>query len=233
MIEHKNQIFHSLFDRGDALLLENMSFESCSFTNCKLSLTKERDRRSVVRNVTLRDCAANACGVGPAILEDVEINGLSTSDLLIIWGATFKHVTFRGVIGKIKINPWVHFVDRTPTVQQPFDEYKANLYRSIDWALDISGARFNEFDVRGIPAKLIRIDPDTQAVVTRDRALRKGWSEAISPSNTLWPFMIKLFLSDGDEDMVLAAPLNAPKKRRDVLIQGLQELRTLGVAEPA
>lgn len=233
MVEHKNEIFHSLLDRGDALLLENMSFDSCTFTNCKISLTKERDRRSVVRNVTLRNCEANACGVGPAVLEDVEIDGLSTSDLLIIWGATFKHVTLRGDIGKIKINQAVHFVDTTPAVQQPFDEYRVKLYGSIDWALDISGARFKEFDVRGIPARLVRIDPDSQAVVTRTRALQEGWREALSPSNTLWPFMIKLFLSDGDEDMVLVAPLNAPKKRRDELLQGLQELRRLGVAEPA
>ena len=138
VIEPKNQIFHWLIDRGDALLLENMSFDSCSFTNCHISLP-ERSRRSVVRNVSLRDCAANACGVGPAMLEDLEIDGLSTGDLLIIWGATFKHVTLRGDIGKI--NPWVHFVDRTPAVRQPFDEYKAKLYRSIDCALDISRAR--------------------------------------------------------------------------------------------
>ena len=210
-----------------------MRFDSCSFTNCHISLTKERDRRSVVRGVALRNCTANACGIGPAILEEVEVDGLITSDLLIIWGAIFKHVTLRGNIGKTKINPWVHFVDRTPTVQQPFDEYKAKFYSSIDWALDISCAKFKDFDIRGVPAKLIRINPETQAVVTRARALKEGWREALSPSNTLWPFMIESFLSGGDDDMVLVAPLNAPKKRRDNLIQGLQELRRLGIAEPA
>ena len=180
MIEFRDRIFHSLDDRGDALLLENMSFESCTFFNCNLSRTKERDRRSVVRNITLRNCEANACNVGPAILEDVEIDGLSTSDLLIVWAATFQRVTLRGSIGKIKINQAAHFVDRTPQVQQPFDDHRVKLYSSIDWALDISRARFREFDARGIPARLFRIDPDSQAVVMRSRALQEGWRADIN-----------------------------------------------------
>lgn len=233
MIEYNDRIFHSLVDRGQALRLEDMSFDSCTFFNCSISRTKERDRRSTVRNVRLRNCEANACNVGPAILEDIEIDGLSTGDLLIIWAATFKHVTLRGDIGKIKINQQAHFVDRTAAVQQPFDDDRVKLYGSIDWALDISRARFAGFDARGIPARLFRIDPESQAVVTRARALQEGWREALSPSNTLWPFMIRQLLAAGDEDVVLVTPLNAPKQRRDDLLHGLQELRRLGVAEPA
>ena len=44
--------------------------------------------------------------------------------------------------------------------------------------------------------------------------------------------MIDLFLSDGDEDMVLVAPLGAPKKKRDTLLGQLHELRDVGVALP-
>ena len=232
MIEYKNKTFDSLFDRGDKLLLENIRFDECMFVNSAISLTKDISRRSVVRNVDLKNCAANGCDVGSAILENVNIDGLATNDLLIIWGATFNHVKLSGNIGKLKINPYAHHVDRTEATQGPFDAHRIALYNSIDWALDISEARFKEFDVRGIPAKLFRRDPETQVVVTRERALNAGWRESISSTNTLWPFMIDLFLSDGVDDTVLVAPLGAPKKKRDELISGLRELRDLGVAEP-
>ncbi len=160
------------------------------------------------------------------------IDGLLTNDLLIIWGATFKHVTLRGNIGKLKINRWVHHSDRTEATQGPFDADRQELYRQIDWALDISQARFKEFDVAGIPARLFRRDPESQVVVTRQRALQEGWREQLSSSNTLWPFVIDLFLSDGVDDVVLVAPLGAPKPKRDRLLQGLKELRDLGVANP-
>jgi hypothetical protein len=232
MIEYKNSTFNSLFDRGEALLIENMRFEECTFINCGLSLTKSIDRRSVIRNVDLKNCACNGCGVGPAVFENVNIDGLKTNDLLIIWGATFNHVKLSGKLGKIKINPYVHHVDRTEATQGPFTEHRTSLYNSIDWALDISEARFAEFDARGIPARLFRRDSETQVVVSRERALTPGWRQGISSFNTLWPFMIDLFLSDGTEDTILVAPLSAPKKKRDDLLRGLKELRDLGVAEP-
>jgi hypothetical protein len=233
MIEFKNKAFDSLFDRGDALTLQSMRFEGCSFSNCALALTKSIERRSEVRDIELVNCSAVDCDIGPAVLRDVRVDGLLTNDLLIVWGAVFSHVTLSGQIGKLKINHWVHHVDRSPEVQGPFDAYREEFYRATDWALDISGARFKEFEVRGVPARLVRIDPETQAIVTRERALSPGWRERLSPSNTLWPFMIKLFLSDGDPDMVLAVPLGAAKSKRDALLKDLRELRTLGVAEPA
>src|SRR6516162_7168446 len=112
MIEYRNQTFRKLYDRGNALVLENMHFESCMFESCTLSLTKDVHLRSIVRNVSVKNCAANGCGIGPAIFENVEVEGLATNDLLIVWAATFHHVKLAGQIGKIKINSWAHFVDR-------------------------------------------------------------------------------------------------------------------------
>jgi hypothetical protein len=103
------------------------------------------------------------------------------------------------------------------------------------WPLEISEARFKEFDVRGVPARLIRRDPESQILVTRERALEvatPGWEKKLDPSNTHWPFVIKLFLSDGYPATVLVAPLGAAKAKRDPLLKGLRELRTMGLAEP-
>jgi hypothetical protein len=232
MIEFKNQTFRKLYDRGEALVLENMRFENCMFESCAVSLTKDVRLRSTVRNFRVKNCAANGCGIGPAIFEDVEVDGLATNDLLIVWAATFHHVKLAGDIGKIKINPWADSVDRTEATQGPFPTQREILYGSIDWALDISEARFKAFEIEGIPARLIRRDPESQVTITRARAVSSDWLRIAKSTNNPWLFSIELFLSDGVNDMVLVAPLGAPKKKRDELLRGLRELRDLGVAEP-
>jgi hypothetical protein len=229
---YENAKFERLFDHGQQLTLQSMRFDNCIFTGCILSMTNDISRRSTVRNVHLKDCASNGCAVGPAIFEDCSVDGLATNDLLIIWGALFKHVTLAGNMGKLKFNQVVDPMNRGPETQGPFDGFRQEYYRNVDWALDISAARFREFDVRGIPARLFRLDLETQAVVTRERALQPGWQEKVSPWNKLWPFMIRLFIGDGDPDTVLVTPMGAPKPKRDELLRGLKELRELGVAEP-
>lgn len=233
MIFDTGRQFESLFDRGDGLLIEGRRFENCTFVNCGLSLTKDIGRRAIIRNVEALNCRFNGCHVGPAIFEEVVVDRLETNDLQIFWGSLFRNVILSGQIGKLKLNPFVDAIDRSIGTQGPFDRFREQYYESIDWALDIREARFKEFDVRGIPARLFRLDPETQVVVTRERAMKPGWRERISSSNRLWPFMIKLFLSDGDADTVLVVPLGAPKDKRDTLIRGLRELRELGVAVPA
>jgi hypothetical protein len=183
--------------------------------------------------VRLIRCNANGCDIGPAVFRNVSVDSLATNDLLIVWGALFERVTLSGELGKLKINTFVHHVDRSEATQLPFDRFRKEFYASVDWALDISRARFKEFDLRGIPAHLIRRDPESQVVVRRERALDLEWHERVSKWNTLWPFMIKLFLRDGDADTVLVAPLAAEKKKRDALLAGLKELRAIGVADPA
>ncbi len=229
---HADTHFRKLFDHGGRLTLECMSFERCSFFHCLLSITKDISLRSVVRDVHLKDCEAIGCDIGPAILEDCSVDGLKTDDLLIIWGGLFKHVTLSGQIGEIKINTMVSPFHRGPETQQPFDGFREQYYATLDWAFDIRNARFKNFDVDGIPARLFRLDLETQAVVTRERALQPEWQERVSPWNKLWLAMIRDFIKVGDADMVLVTPMGEPKAERDELLKGLKELRKLGVAEP-
>jgi hypothetical protein len=102
----------------------------------------------------------------------------------------------------------------------------------VDWALDISEALFKEFDMHGVPARLVRRDPATQVIVTREKALQPGWRSKLDPSNTFWPFVIDLFLQDGEPDIVLVAPKGKRKKDYLSLLDGLNDLRQAGVAEP-
>jgi len=143
----------------------------------------------------------------------------------------FDQVVFSGTIGKIKINRHVHHVDQSERVQRPFDEFRRFFYDKSEWAMDISRAKFRLLEITGIPAKLIRRDPTTQMVVTRERALNQEWRSRVSPENKHWPFAIDMFLATGEADCVLVAPLAGPKKQADKLLSELKELRDLGVVE--
>jgi len=232
MTVYSDRTFLQRFDRDSGAVLEGMQFTNCTFDNCALSLTKSPNLRSTVRNVQVVNCVTVNCGVGPAVFEDVVVDGLDTNDLLILWSPLFKHVTLRGKIGKIKINTAAHFVDRSLEVQRPFDQARVRFYKSVDWALDISEAEFGEFDMHGVPSRLVRRDPATQVVVTRERALQSGWRDRLSAANTHWPFVIDLFLEDGEPDIVLVAPKRKRKRDFTRLLDGLIELRQVGVAEP-
>jgi len=231
MTEFRNQIFHSLFDRGGALSISSIACYECEFSNCTLSLTKEISKRSVVSDVRLKNCTVGASDIGPAVLRRVHIDGLITDSLFIIWGAVFDQVVFSGKVGKIKINSHVHHVDQSEALQRPFDEFRQSFYEKADWAIDISKAKFRLLEIRGIPARLIRRDPSSQMVVTRERALNPDWRSRISPGNTHWPFSIDMFLATGENDRVLVAPLTGPKKQTEKLLRELYELRDLGVVE--
>lgn len=225
-----NETFFKLFDRNSAAVFADIDFEKCVFDNCALSLTKDCNLRSTVRNVRLRNCEAKSCGIGPAIFEEVLVDGLKTNDLLILWAPLFRHVTLRGKIGKLKINTAAHHIDRSDATQTPFDQSRNAFYSTDEWALDISGGIFQEFDMHGVPARLVRRDAKTQVVVTRELALRNGWREKLSAWNDYWPFVIDLFLEDEEEDTVLVAPKGKAKKQFTELLNGIDELCELGVA---
>jgi hypothetical protein len=164
-----------------------------------------------------------------AIVEDVEIEGLRTRNLMACWGTVFRHVVLRGRIGRIMINPAIATGAATPEEQRTFDEANAVYYGRVDWALDISNAEFQEADIRGIPARLIRRDPETQAVVTRQKAIEERWRE-LDLSKTWWPTSIQFLLNrPHDPDVILVAP-KRHRRYRD-LLEGLKLLREAGIAD--
>jgi hypothetical protein len=231
MTEYRDRVFHSIVDRGESLSIHDVACHSCRFENCGFSLTKDPTKRSSVTDVTLSNCTVCSSDIGPAILRDVTIDGLTTDSLFIIWGALFEHVALFGRIGKVKINTHVHHSDQTPATQKPFDAERHEFYAQTDWALDISQAKVRLLEISGIPARLIRRDAGSQMVVRRERALQPDWRSRLSPDNKHWPFSINMFLSSGESDRVLVAPLLGPKKQTEQLLRELHELRDLGVVE--
>jgi len=224
-----NQEFSNFYDRNSGRIFKDLEFRKCRFISSSLSITRNPKKRSIVRNVRLTQCEEIGCAIDTAIIEDTIIDGLKTSDLFQCWGAVYKHVILKGDIGRIMISPLVAAAMATSNEQTAFDEMNSRYYKMVDWALDISEARFMECDIRRVPTHLIRRDPETQVVVTRDKALLGEWKK-LDLSKTYWGGWIELFLKDRDQDIVLVAPKRHPKFND--WLDGLKMLRDAGVAEP-
>lgn len=228
---YEGQTFERVFLEDAYATFCDMEFIKCTFRFCSFSNREKPLYRAMVQRMTFRDCTyIEAGGIDSAMVEDMVVENLKTKGLLQAWAMAFKHVTLRGPVGRIMIvNRPAPTMDLTTVKLQAWEDANAEYYNSVDWALDISNAEFLECDIRGIPSRLIRRDPDTQIVVTRQKALQGKWRE-LDLSGTYWAGWIDLFLSTEDEDVVLVAPKQARdfKRQRD----GLHLLRDAGVAEP-
>jgi hypothetical protein len=226
-----DKTFDRLFDRDSGATFAGMELTRCTFDNCCFSMTKQVDRRSTARAITLHECTVISSDLGPGILEDVVIDTLKTPELVIAWSPCLKHVVLRGAVGRIKINRAAHFMGCGVDLQRAFDAARTRFYAGVDWALDISEAEFLEFDVSGIPMHLIRRDNESQAILRRSKAENPAWRSRVAKWNTHWPSVIDVMLGEEDDEFLLVASKGAPKTRFRSLVDGLRNLRDVGVLE--
>ena len=136
-----------------------------------------------------------------------------------IVGSAFKRVALRGRIhGSVRFVPsidWSLHRALEAAVDDPFVRANQRYYDDVDWALDISAAEFTgiEMSLCDIPARLIRRDPQTQVVVTRESAARGDWRR--SEGSSQW-VAIERFLQAGFGDTVLVAPTRSKYVEADV-----------------
>jgi hypothetical protein len=226
---HTHEVFRGFLDRGGHLY-SDIEFRNCAFVSCDVSITLDPCNRTTVRRVGLINCEVTGCSASTAVLEEVLVDGLKTHNMLASWGAVFRHVTLKGRIGQLMLNYAVAPGVATADEQRAFDQANALYYASVDWALDISQGEFLDADIRGIPSRLIRRDVETQAVVTRQKALEGRWRQ-VDLSKTWWATSLDFFVKDSKApDLVLVAPKRHPKFRH--LLDGIKRLRAEGIAEP-
>jgi hypothetical protein len=226
--ELRKQTFEMLSDLELPRVLSHATLRDCTFMACDFGSTASTvAARRTIREVTLINCkATNNTSLGPAIIEDVDVEALKTSGLCIAWGAVYKHVRLRGSCGNLLLTQ-----PSPGERERVFLPANAEFYRHVDWALDIAEGEFEELDIRGVPARLIRRDPQTQVVVRRERVLstQAVWSK-LDLAGTPWPMSLTNMLAWGLEDKVLVAPKR--KKTFPVWLAGLRLLQDAGVAEP-
>jgi len=222
-----------LHERGGGVH-SGLRVEGCTFDNCSLSLVDTPELHSTVRDVQLIGCGSFNSHVGPALLDEVLVDGWSSNDLFVLSGPLFRHVTLKGkVLGGLKVitKSTFHAHD---SHEPAFARARQRHYADVDWALDVSQAWFGgSAELNGVPARLVRRDPRTQVILTRARATKRGWRKKLASWNTYWPMIIDSFLETGEPDEVLIAHRSGRGQKTFMrLVDGLDDLRAAGVAEP-
>jgi hypothetical protein len=228
---YEREHLQQFFDQDSARTFEDFEFLRCRFENCSLSMTRDVKLRSTFRRIRMVQCEAARCTLESGIVEDVLVDGLRTSGVLHAWGAVFKHVTLRGKIDRIMLSQFVRAVaGATADQAAAFEAANAAYYAGVDWAVDIAEAEFQEAELRGVPGNLVRRDPRTQVLITREKAELGRWKD-IDLTDTHWATSLDFFLRDTTLPSIV---LVAPKRSRDFarLRDGLERLRAAGVAEP-
>lgn len=234
VINFNNEEFKSVrIDEGG--VFRDLNFEKCAFQNCYVLNQKLSDDSvsfPCFENILIKDCTAINCVTGPSVLKNATIENLKTGDIFLIFSTMFHHVTLKGKIGSIKINK-TDYVREYKSYQNHLNEIRKDFYSTIDWALDISQAKFLSFSSEGIPAKLIKRDSNTQFVVTRKRFHSMDLLDNdFKKKYNLIRLLLKLFLESDEDDQVLVTPLGKAKKYYQPILEGFQELRRAGILEP-
>ena len=218
-------------------VIEDLAFVECVFHSCYLGV-REMGHRPVLRRLTLERCQLlghGGCTLKGAIVEDVLVKGLKTDGMVQTWATVFKHVMFKGKIGRLMFSELFTPCDPpTSKFQQAIAKANAEYYATVDWALDIREAEFDDFDCRGVPSRLVRRNPETQMMLTRQRVLEHR--DSMGAGGEYWERLVKLFLQRADgyggpmEDAICIVPRQGVDRK--ALIAGIEVLRKAGVAEP-
>src|SRR5690606_27693515 len=205
-------VSHSTFCRHrprEPETFENYELVNCTFDNCLL-YAHDRERRSLVRRINAKNTTVRSSSLEWTVLEDVVVDGLRTSGVEFLYSCAFKHVVLKGRIGRIVVRPSLEDDCKW------LDEF----YTSVDWAVDISEAFAQELELEGIPARLIRRDPETQAVVRRSTAEAADW-EAVAKGVSA--VVIRIMIRARREDCVIIAP----KGNKKAFAKIMSEIRVL------
>jgi hypothetical protein len=213
-------------------LLEDIEFRRCTVERCQNPRKPSGpDDRSVVRNLTLLRCHVTASELPPVVAEDCIVDtvwlhrGIWGPQVLRGWA--FRHVVIRGnITGSLALTPgpsWPGLRATSDATSDPYVVANRRFYEAVDWALDISEARFTSVEFgSGIPASLIRRDPETQVILRRSTLVGSGWEGRVQ--DELARIWIDDFLRSGFEDTVLVAGKRGRAFARQLaLIQRLQD----------
>ena len=206
-------------------------FEHCAFDNCLVRRPTDPTARAVVRNVRFSDVSHRSCWVNGALIEDTSLDGLKAlSDMpLFLSGCAFGRGALSGSISHIKFNRSLG-VGTSVAQQESWDAANAAHYAQLDWALDISKARFTSvIDLGALPGSLIRRDPETQVLVSRVRLEQADWL-ALDYGATVYGMLLSSFLTDSRYDDVVLVAARGNRKFKEQMVV-LTEMRARGLAQ--
>lgn len=150
--------------------VEHRAYQQCIFDRLTVSVRPNRtqvDDRPRIRDVRVDRCRLRRGRVMllGVVLEDVMVHELEApvsaqhcAFQRVVLTGKFRHeVVIRADMGPIDPQYWAGF--------GPDNDRR---HADVDVALDVSEATFAAAMIRGIPPEKVRVDPDTQAVITCD-----------------------------------------------------------------
>lgn len=208
----------------------DFEFNRCTFAHAGIIVRdescEEPAKRATVRNIRINDCRAADATLDGAIIENVTVHNLQRGRAPIFLRANaYKHVTLSGKIAVVEIRGKLGVMD--DSWDGLWDDANARFYEPVDWALDISEARFASLSISGVPSRLIRRDHDTTAVVTREKAIEGEWRK-LAYNSGLFSIVISTLVHEGYDDTLLIA-CSGSSRFKDQM-EDLNMLRQEGIA---
>ena len=161
-IENKRFFMEKSLDKNSIVNIQNQELINCIFDNCSIGTEDNLSKISYFKNIKMTDCTILNCMVGPTIFEDVLIKNLKTGDIAIFDLPLLRHVKIEGKVGNLKINNIGFTLEKSLSKKKELLDLKNKFYETVDWALDISCAKFIDFYCLGIPTHLIKINNENQ-----------------------------------------------------------------------
>ncbi|MFC4012864.1 hypothetical protein ACFOY2_36940 [Nonomuraea purpurea] len=196
--------------------------DRCEFVYCRIVQDDDPGYGLVVRDVVASRCALRGSVVRGVRFEDVLVDRTTTTGMIHLEACLFRHVTLRGPVNSMMTIP--------PSIvpAELRDAFTANavaFYRDVDWALDISEAKFTEASFYWVPGELVKRDPATQFL------LRRSSFEGVDLSTLPIGARIAIdhFRYTPFDNIVAVAPTRS--KHAAERLDELEELRRRGLAE--
>lgn len=171
------------------LSASNFSLTNTTIHNCFIEAPKSLAHRSVVRDVTIRQCQHFACSAIGAHFENVTVEDIRGGGraMSFLWGCVYSNVLLKGWIGGL-LHRWMLDPNDIPRSRELLTD-NVCFYNDIDLALDIAGARFTFTQhLLGVPSRAVRRNPAWHYVLTEASAKA---ILADSTSDALWQSIAK------------------------------------------
>ena len=194
---------------------EPLQFERCVFEQIMIDAATP----TVFRNATFVRCTFVGCSVlhagANAAFEDIVFDGCDIKGKVrFLEGLDLKRVTLRGKT-------------RGGLILQRFPPALLARSGSDDWALDISQGEFSGLELRGLPSRLVRRNPEIHGVVRRDKLTDGRWK---AMRLGVARIVLEDIFDGGQEDGLLL--VNRLDRRWEERAEDLRRLRDAGIAEP-
>jgi len=213
------------------LRFTGLEYSNCLFDNCHLGSPPNPESRPYVGQSRFVGCRQLGSGVAGAVIDEVTVDGLGRLGRipLFLEGVAFRHVVLTGRISFFKLLP-APGSSPTPLMLSRWTAANRSFYADVDWALDISKAEFTSGpDFHYVPGHLVRRNPETQALVWRDKLVKQP-IPSLPWGNSSLRVALEWFLeSEAYDSAVLAAGLKTKHLAED--LAAIAMLRERGLAD--